>query len=400
MFDKEVLGWRMERALAAVREQNIDLWLTIGRETHLLTDPAFMYLIPCTPGSRTALCIMPSGSVCITSGMHIEEMDKYGVCTQNIGYTTMDDFDQKFENLLRTIPKKGRIALNYSDGDTSADGLRLTEYRRLMAMLKKVGFEGEIVSSQLLMKRTRAQKNTAEVARIGRAVDAAMDLFDDFRAALKVGMSGRDIQKWFQDEARARGYEISDGHSGSPFCSVGARSSYYCVKPPLDIFVQPGDLVNVDLGVRVDDYASDNQRSYYILREGETDAPEDLKHAFATMQKAQQTVVDTMRPGLDTTALARAASKVFEENGFPPVNHLGHELGAFAHEGGMGCGGIGQRIGLDTTLEVGMTFTTEPAIITPYGRLCQEEVITVTPTGGMFHGRRQKELWLIGKQEG
>ena len=72
MFDREVLGWRMERALKAVREQNVDLWLTIGRETHLLTDAAFMYLIPCTPGSRTALCIMPRGSVCLTSGMLIE----------------------------------------------------------------------------------------------------------------------------------------------------------------------------------------------------------------------------------------------------------------------------------------------------------------------------------------
>ena len=395
MFSKEVLQWRMERALAAVRELDIDLWISIGRETHLLTDPALTYLLPSSAG-LTALVIAKTGeSICLVSPMHIEEMEAYGAASRNVPYDGLTDFDDKLRAIIAAIPKDGHIALNFSDGDTSADGLRLTQYRRLERLFADVGFAGEIVSSQLLMKRTRAQKNEAEVERISVAVDCAMGLFDDFRTVLRPGMSGRDIQKWFQDNALIRGYEITDGHGGSPFCSIGARSSYFCVKPPVDIFAQPGDLVNVDLGVRVNEYASDNQRSYYILRPGETDAPEDLKRAFRVMQEAQQAVLAAMKPGIDTTVLGEAASDVFEKYGYPRVTGLGHELGSFAHEGGMGCGGIGFRVGLDTTLEVGMTFTTEPAILTPYGRLCQEEVITVTPDGGKMHGRRQQELWLI-----
>jgi len=396
MFSKQVLTWRTERALAALEELDIDLWVSIGRETHLTTDPALMYLLPGTFLSPVALVLAKGGeSFCLCAPIHIEEVERYGATQSNMTYTDFEDFDQKLTALLRKAGPAGRIALNFSEGDTSADGLSLTQYRRLERLLNETGFEGELVSSQQLMKRTRAQKNEEEVRRIGAAVDAAMGLFDTFRSVLRVGMSGCEIQRWFQEEAIARGYEIPYGPDGSPFCSIGARSSYYCVRPPADVFVQPGDLVNVDLGVRVNEYASDNQRSYYVLRPGETEAPEDLKHAFRAMQEAQQAVVNAMRPGLDTTALAVAASDVFERHGYPRVNALGHELGSFAHEGGMGCGGIGFRVGLDTTLEVGMTFTTEPAIITPYGRLCQEEVVTVTSGGGLMHGTRQQDLWLI-----
>ena len=74
MVSKEVLQWRMERALAAVRELDIDLWISIGRETHLLTDPALTYLLPSSAG-LTALVIAKTGeSICLVSPMHIEEM--------------------------------------------------------------------------------------------------------------------------------------------------------------------------------------------------------------------------------------------------------------------------------------------------------------------------------------
>lgn len=396
MFSKEIYTWRIERALQALQEQDIDLWISIGRETHLTTDPALMYMLPGGFLSLVALVLAKEGkSTCLCAPLHIEEVNAYGATTHNITYTDYDDFDDQLIQMIRSIPKNGRIALNFSDGDTSADGLSITQYRRLERLMKAAGFEGQVVSSQLLMKRTRAQKNKEEVRRIGVAVEAALGLFEDFRCVLHVGMSGFDIQRWFQETALARGYEIGYGRDASPFCSIGARSSYYCVKPPTDVFVQPGDLVNIDLGIRVNEYASDNQRSYYVLREGETKAPDDLEHAFTTMQKAQQAVLNAMRPGIDTTVLGTVASDVFEAHGYPRVTGLGHELGSFAHEGGMGLGGIGFRIGLDTTLEVGMTFTTEPAILTPYGRVCQEEVVTVTENGGHMHGPRQTELWLI-----
>jgi len=396
MFSKQVLAWRIERALAALKEQDIDLWISIGRETHLTTDPALMYMLPGTFIQMVALALTKTGqSICLCSPLHIEEVAQHGATQQNLAYRDYEDFDDQLREIIREAPKNGRIALNFSEGDTSADGLSLTQFRRLKRLFAQAGFSGEIVSSQLLMKRTRAQKNPEEVRRIGAAVDAALTLFDEFRSVLRPGMSGFDIQRWFQEKALERGYGIDYGRDGSPFCSIGARSSYYCVKPPLDVFVEPGDLVNVDLGIRLNEYASDNQRSYYVLRPGETEAPKELQRAFRAMQEAQQAVVRAMRPGIDTTVLGQAASDVFEKHGYPRVSGLGHELGAFAHEGGMGCGGIGFRVGLDTALEVGMTFTTEPAILTPYGRLCQEEVITVTPEGGHMHGVRQAELWLI-----
>jgi len=50
---------------------------------------------------------------------------------------------------------------------------------------------------------------------------------------------------------------------------------------------------------------------------------------------------------------------------------------------------------MDTILEENMTFTLEPSIITPMGRLCQEEVVRVTKDGGQMLSTPQTEVWLI-----
>lgn len=397
MFAKNLIEKRVNRAISALNEQNIDLWVTIGRETHMTSEPALLFLLPSGTGQLTAVCLYKTGeSIALLPTLYIEEMEQYGGHKENILYDGLEDFDQKLSQLLARAPKNGRIALNFSDGDTSADGLSLTQFLRLERLLKQVGFEGELVSSHILMKRTRAQKSAEEVEGIAHTVSEAMRAFEEMRSVMRVGMSGRDIQKWFQDWVKAhRYYDFSWEKEGNPYCSIGARSSYYCVKPPEDVFVQPGDLVNVDFGLRVNGFASDNQRSYYALRDGETCVPDEVQRAFEAVQAAERAAVAAMRPGIDTTVLGQVASDVFESYGYPRVTGLGHELGTFAHEGGIGCGGVGFRIGLDTTLEEGMTFTMEPAILTPFGRLCQEEVVTVTKDGGKMLSTPQKEVWII-----
>lgn len=396
MFEKKLLCARIQRAIAALKEQDIDLWLTVGRETHLLGEPAFLFFLPSEMGHLSALALFKTGeNILLTTGLYIEEMQTYGGHEENILYKDWNDFDCKLAELVARVPKNGRIALNFSDGDTSADGLSLTQYRRLQRIFRSAGFEGELVSSHILMKRARAQKSPEEVAGIEHTVLQAMQAFEEARQFIRSGVSGRDIQAWFQNWVDSRRYGYSWEKTGNPYCSIGARSSYYCVRPPVDVFAQPGDLINVDFGLRINGFASDNQRSYYVLRPGETQAPEELQRAFEAVQAAERAAVAAMRPGVDTCVLGQAASDVFERLGYPRVSGLGHELGTFAHEGGIGCGGIGFRTGLDTTLEEGMTFTMEPAILTPYGRLCQEEVVTVTHDGGRMLSTPQKEIWLV-----
>jgi Xaa-Pro aminopeptidase len=177
--------------------------------------------------------------------------------------------------------------------------------------------------------------------------------------------------------------------------SIGTRSSYLCKRPPADVFTQPGDLINVDFGLRIDGFGSDNQRSFYVLGPGETSAPDEVQKAFEAVQAANRAAVAAAAPGVYSTLLRDRANQVFEALGYPKVGSLGHEMGTFAHEGGMRSGSAFQIDELDCHLEEGMTFTIEPAILISHGRLCQEEDVAITKTGCRFLSIPQSEVWLV-----
>lgn len=394
MFTKPMLHKRFERAYAALKEFDVDVWVILGRETHFTPEPSMMYLLPAAVLPLCALVITKTGeSVCIVGALDAEEIEAYGAVSEIITYRT--DFETQLIDLLKRFMPAYKIALNYSEVDPSSDGLSYTQYKRLMRCFDIVGFKGEIMSACNIMKRVRAQKSPEEVAGIERTVIAAMHIYDSARDFIRTGISGADIQHFFQSKVRELDADYSWPKLGNPFVSIGTRSSYLCKRPPADVFVQPGDLINVDFGLRIDNYGSDNQRSFYALRNGETSAPDEVNSAFEAVQAAIRAAVAVAAPGIYTTVPRDKANEVFVSRGFPKVGGLGHEMGTFAHEGGMRCGSDYLIEELDCHLEAGMVFTMEPAIITTHGRLCQEEDVAITDTGCRFLSIPQKEVWLV-----
>ena len=53
-----------------------------------------------------------------------------------------------------------------------------------------------------------------------------------------------------------------------------------------DTALAPGHVIHVDVGLRRDGYASDLQRTWYWLRDGETEAPEAVRKAFEATRAA------------------------------------------------------------------------------------------------------------------
>ncbi|NLE20073.1 MAG: aminopeptidase P family protein [Clostridiales bacterium] len=393
MFETGLIRERMDRAYGALNEFGVDLWISISRETHFTTEPALMFLLPAEGLSLVALLVGRRKSVCVVGPLDAEEAEAYGAHSETI--TAAADFDEKLVEAIRGFGPLHKVALNFSQVDPSADGLSLTQYRRLTRCLEAAGFKGETVSSAGIMKRVRGQKGPREVEGIRRAVQMAMGVYEKSRGAIRSGMSGYDIQQYFQEQVHLLGAGYSWPQLGNPFVSVGTRSSYLCKRPPADVFLQPGDLVNVDFGLRLDGFASDNQRSYYVLGDGETAPPQEVRDAFFAVQEAIRKAVVAAGPGVHTTVPLDAANAVFERLGFPNVRGLGHELGTFAHEGGMRMGSAFEGTELDMRLEEGMTFTMEPAIITSHGRLCQEEVVVITKDGCRMLSTPQEDVWLV-----
>lgn len=393
MFQKDLLEKRMSRAYAALEEYHVDLWLSIGRETHFTPEPALLYLTPASELPLCALCVGKTRSVFLVQPLDAEEAQAYGAQSETV--VCGEELDQPLTEIIKSFEPLRRVALNFSQVDPSADGLSLTQYRRVMRCLEAAGFSGEIISSCNIMKRVRAQKSAEEVSGIKQTVLAAMDIYEKARGFVRSGISGKDIQLYFQEQVRLTGADFSWPKAGNPYVSVGARSSYLCKRPPDDVFLQPGDLVNVDFGLRINGFASDNQRSFYVLDKEEHHAPDEVLRAFEAVQAANRAAVAAAKPGAHTAIPLRAANDVFERLGYPKVGGLGHELGTYAHEGGMRFGRAFPIDELDMTLETGMTFTLEPAILTSRGRLCQEEDVVITQTGCEMLSTPQREIWLV-----
>ncbi len=394
MFSKPMLEKRMQRAIAALNEFDVDVWVMLGRETHFTAEPALLYLLPAAVLPLCALVITKKGeSVCLVGALDAEEVETYGAVNEVISYRV--DFEAQLVDILKRFMPAHKIALDYSEVDPSADGLSYTQYKRLIRSFDAVGFKGEFLSACNIMKRVRAQKSPEEVAGIERTVLAAMKIYDSSRDFIRSGLSGADIQRYFQSKVRELDADYSWPKLGNPFVSIGARSSYLCKRPPAELFAQAGDLINVDFGLRIDGFGSDNQRSFYVLGPGETSAPDEVQKAFEAVQAAIRAAVAASAPGVYTTVPRDKANEVFAKAGYPNVGGLGHEMGTFAHEGGMRCGSDYPIVELDCHLETGMTFTMEPAILTSHGRLCQEEDVVITESGCRYLSIPQKEVWLV-----
>ena len=306
----------MQRAYAALKEYDVDAWVMLGRETHFTPEPALLYLLPAAVLPLCALVITRTAeSVCLVGALDAEEVEAYGAVNEVISYRA--DFEAQLVDLLKRIMPAQRIALDYSEVDPSADGLSYTQYRRLVRCFEAVGFKGEFISACNIMKRVRAQKSPEEVAGIERTVLASMRIYDSARDFIRSGVSGADIQRFFQSKVRELDADFSWPRPGNPFVSIGARSSYLCKRPPADVFAQPGDLINVDFGLRIDGFGSDNQRSFYVLGPGDTCAPDEVQGAFEAVQAAIRAAVAAAAPRVYTTVPRDKANEVFESRGYP-----------------------------------------------------------------------------------
>lgn len=394
----QIYRQRYERAVQALQQNEIDAWIILGRETHLLGEPALLFLVPFALLSRTALIVTARNErICLISAIEAEAAADTGLFSDIKIYPKAAAFEDQLSRALAELLPTGKIAIDSSMADPSSDGLTFSDHQLLQRCLGEAGFTGELVSSAPVMKQVRGRKSDEEVARIAAAVAEAMQVYAEARPRMRLGLSGLAVQHLFQGIIDRKGLGYSWEKAGNPFVSIGARSSYNCRRPPADVYIQPGDLVNVDLGVRLDGFASDNQRSFYALRPGETCPPDEVQHAFETIQMMNKAVCAAMKTGTNSDDLTAIGNTVMlaqhYEQGWH--SHYGHEIGLYAHQGGIASGKHPFRPGLDTILEENMTFTLEPAILTSCGRLCQEEVVRVTANGGEMLSTPQSGIWLI-----
>ena len=168
---------------------------------------------------------------------------------------------------------------------------------------------------------------------------------------------------------------------------------------PSELRTKRGELLHMDFGVARDDYRSDLQRVWYLLDEGETEAPPDVVEAWDAVWAAVDAGVDALRPGAVGWKVDEAARSHLVAAGYPePMYSLGHQLGRSAHDGGTLLGPRWDRYGQAPhgLVEEGNVYTLEFGTAVPNrGYVGLEEDVLVTADGVEWLSTPQRELWLV-----
>ena len=393
--DLAIYHEKLEQAHALLNDLQLDAWLIFVRETSMAGDPALKLIAPFELTWESALLIAHSGNrVAIVGRFDTEPVEDTALFSTVLGYDS--GIGEHLRDALTSLDPQ-RIAINYSTSEVAADGLTHGMYLRLLELLDGTPYNERLVSAEALVSSLRARKTVGEQALLQSAVEAADEIFRRAEQMITVGVSEQQIAEAMHAETLARGFGTSWHWDVCPIVNTGPDSPVGHAAPTL-LTVQPGHLVHIDFGVQRAGYCSDQQRMWYVLRQGESAPPEEVQQAWLVARTAIQRAFDAIKPGVQGWEIDEIARAVFREAGQPEYQHaLGHSVGRAVHDGGTLLGPRWDRYGRTPygQIEVGAVFTLECGLQTACGYLGLEEEIVVEADGARWLAPPQTELWLI-----
>ncbi len=395
-MSKEMILQKQKQAAEILQEKDIDMWMTYVRETGNIKDPMMDMIVGTGATWSSAFIITKDGDTTAIIGS-LEEANMKTVGT----FKNIVPYLKSIKEDLLTVLKKydpNKIAINFSRNSTLADGLTHGLYLELTDYLKDTPYAERLVSSEEIVAAVRGRKSPAELELMKIAIDETLKIFDQVTDFIEVGKTEKEVAEFVRGIVHEKGFGFAwdEEHCPAVFTgpdTAGAHSG------PTDKAIQKGHVINMDFGINYKGYCSDLQRTWYVLRDGETEAPPEVQKGFQVIVDSIQMAKDAIKPGKLGWEIDAVARNYIVENGYEEYPHgLGHQVGRKAHDGGALLGPRWERYGNAPyiPLEVGNVFTIEPRLtIEGFGIATIEEKIVVTEDGCEWLSPTQKEIILL-----
>ena len=387
---------KIQQAIQILNELNIDMWLTYVRETETIRDPSLDIILGTNCTWQSAFIITKSGeTIAIVGSLDVANIKSKNLFNEVIGYV-QGIKDDLMKVLEKFNPQK--IAINFSRNSNLADGLTHGMYLDLIDKLDGSPFVDRLVSSEEIVSLLRGRKSPTEIELMKEAIKITLEIFVLVGKFIKPGVSEKQIAEFILNEVDKRGLETAWDKEYCPSVFTGPDTAG-AHAGPTDRLVQKGHVLNIDFGVKYKGYCSDLQRTWYILRDNENDAPPEVKKGFQVIVDSIQKAADFMKPGSIAYEVDAVARNYIVENGYEEYPHaLGHQVGRKAHDGGVILAPRWERYGDIPYKKIGIdeVYTLEPRLTIPsYGIATVEEEIVIRENGVEFLSEPQKEIYLI-----
>jgi Xaa-Pro aminopeptidase len=321
---------RVERLVELLREEALDALL--------VTDLINLRYLTGFVGSNGLAVIGPDTRMFATDFRYATQM--------------ADEVDDTFDrrelprNLLSAIEgvlPPGQLRLGYENS------MPVRIHARLRQLLPE---RVELVMVDGLVERMRAVKEPAEVERIRAAAELADQALTQLLGEGLAGRTEREAALALEITMRRLGAEHV---SFEPIVAAGAHGALPHAAPR-EVEIEPGQLVVIDWGAKLDGYCSDCTRTVAVGEPGV-----DAREVYALVLEAQLAGLAAVRAGAECREVDTAARDLIASAGYgEQFGHgLGHGVGLDIHEDPR----LSQSA--DGTLAAGMVVTVEPGIYLP-----------------------------------
>ncbi len=220
------------------------------------------------------------------------------------------------------------IGLDMSKDFAFADGLSHTLYEEMMEVFDDEQ-KAKVVSAEKVVvgwMETRIDEEMDAYHGIMQIAHAMIAEAFSSKVILPGVTTNEDVKYWMMQKTVDLGfrpwfdYEVSVRRAG-----VGEVVG--------ETVIRQGDLLHCDVGFRYLNLCTDTQENAYILKQGETDAPEELKKVMATVNRFQDITLGEFRIGRTGNEILAASLKKAKEEGIVPCLYT-HPIGFNGHAAG------------------------------------------------------------------
>ncbi|NUN10494.1 MAG: aminopeptidase P family protein [Ignavibacteriaceae bacterium] len=395
-MDSPILREKIKQASELLSEKNIDVWMIYVRESADIHDPSLDVVVGSNHTWQSAFIIDRSGeTTAIIGSLEEPSFKKRNLYDNVIGYVKSVK-EPLLEYFNKRNPKS--IALNYSVNSNLADGLTHGMYLNLLNYFQGTDFASRFISSEEIIRALRGRKSESELNNIREAIKHTQEIFAETTKFIAPGRTEQEIAAFMTARVKERGLELAwdPDHCPAVYAGPEVEGAH---SGPTNRTVEKGHVLNIDYGVKVNGYCSDMQRTWYVLRDGETEAPAAVMHGFNTIKTSIRKASDAIKPGMKGFEIDTIARSHITSNGYAEFQHaLGHQVGRNVHDGGVGLYPQWEKYGIlpNLELEKGQVFTIEPRLkVEGHGTVTMEEMVVVTEDGCSYLSIPQEEIILI-----